>query len=413
MEFRSTRNSEAEKPRILSEFCMSLLPFDRFRRLCGRGAIKVSFAVGFALQASGIAMAGTSLNPQIAAARVETVVEGLEHPWAMAFLPEDEGILITERPGRLRVWRDGRLHPPVSGLPEVYAGGQGGLLDVALSPDFHKNRQVFLAYAEQGNGGAAGTAVGVGVLSADFKALENFRVIFRQEPKLSSGQHFGCRLTFDEDGHLFIALGENNQRPTAQDLDKLQGKLVRLNPDGSVPKDNPFVNQPGVRPEIWSYGHRNPQGAAINPWTGKLWVHEHGPRGGDEINIPEAGKNYGWPLATYGRNYSGFAIPEAQGESAAGTEQPHYVWLKSPAISGMAFYNHDRFPAWRNNVFVGALKDRQLIRLELAGDEIVREERLLGDLGERIRDVRAGPDGYLYALTDSSKGSLLRVSPSP
>lgn len=347
------------------------------------------------------------------AAQVETLTSGLENPWSMAFLPGNEGLLITERGGRLRVWQDGELSEPVAGVPQVYARGQGGLLDVALSPEFAQNRRVYLAYAEQGNNGAAGTAVGVGRLSSDRKSINDFRVIFRQEPKLSSGQHFGVRLVFDREGFLFIALGENNQRPTSQDLKKLQGKLVRLNADGSVPKDNPFSGKSGVRPEIWSYGHRNPQGAALNPWTGRLWVHEHGPRGGDEINLPEAGKNYGWPLATHGRNYSGLAIPEAQGDSAEGTEPPHYVWLKSPAISGMAFYNHERYPAWRNSVFIGALKDRQLIRLELDGDKIVREERLLSDLGERVRDVRSGPDGYLYVLTDSSKGSLLRVSPSP
>ncbi|NLC34917.1 MAG: PQQ-dependent sugar dehydrogenase [Alcaligenaceae bacterium] len=346
--------------------------------------------------------------------QVETLLEGLQHPWALAFLPNDEGVLITERPGRLRLWREGRLSPALPGVPEVYARAQGGLLDVAIAPDFAENRHVYLAYAEQdSNTGRAGTAVGMGRLADDGRALENFKVIFRQQPKLSSGVHFGVRLVFDSAGHLFIALGENNQRSTAQDLDKHQGKLVRLMADGSVPPDNPFAGQPQTLPEIWSYGHRNPQGAALNPWTGRIWTHEHGPRGGDEINIPQAGLNYGWPIATHGRNYSGLAIPEAVGADVEGMEPPHYVWEESPAISGMAFYDAGRFPQWRHSVFIGALKDRELIRLELDGDRIVAEERLLGELDARIRDVRQGPDGYIYVLTDSGNGALLRLSPEP
>ncbi|NQD95233.1 PQQ-dependent sugar dehydrogenase, partial [Pseudomonas sp. CrR25] len=244
--------------------------------------------------------------------RVTPLLAGLEHPWALAFLPDRQGLLITERPGRLRLATlQGELSEPIGGVPAVYARNQGGLLDVALSPDFATERWVYLAYAETGDGQYAGTAVGRGRLSADHRRLEGFEVIFRQLPKLSTGVHFGSRLVFDRDGYLFIALGENNQRPTAQQLDKLQGKVVRLHPDGRVPRDNPFVGQAGARPEIWSYGHRNPQGAALNPWTGQLWVHEHGPRGGDEINIPLAGRNYGWPRATHGVNYSFLPIPEA------------------------------------------------------------------------------------------------------
>ena len=234
-------------------------------------------------------------------------------------------------------------------------------------------------------------------------------MIFRQQPKLSTGVHFGSRLVFDRDGYLFIALGENNQRPTAQELDKLQGKLVRLYPDGRVPEDNPFVDRKGARPEIWSYGHRNQQGAALNPWSGQLWTHEHGPRGGDEINIPQPGKNYGWPLATHGINYSLLPIPEAKGTTVEGTEPPLYVWKKSPAISGMAFYDAERFPDWRHNLFIGSLSAQTLIRLQLDGDRVVHEERLLESMGERIRDVRLGPDGYLYLLTDASDGRLLRL----
>lgn len=341
--------------------------------------------------------------------QVLPLVTGLEHPWSLVFLPGGD-MLVTERPGRLRlVAGDGALSAPLQGVPSVYHQGQGGLLDVALSPTFAQDRLVYLSYAEAGDGGRAGTAVGRGRLSVDRRGLEGFEVIFRQLPKLSVGAHFGSRLLFDRAGYLFITLGENNQRSTAQDLDKLQGKVVRLYPDGRVPADNPFVARPGARPEIWSYGHRNPQGAALNPWTGDLWTHEHGPRGGDEINKPLAGKNYGWPLATHGINYSLLPIPEAIGQTAEGTEPPLHVWKKSPALSGMAFYAHERFPAWRHNLFIGALAQQALIRLELKGDQVVHEERLLEQLGVRIRDVRQGPDGYLYVLTDEADGQLLRL----
>lgn len=342
---------------------------------------------------------------------VTPIAKGLEHPWALAFLPNRQGMLVTERPGNLRVVSaDGKLSAPLSGVPTVWAKGQGGLLDVVLSPDFKQDRTVYLSYAEGGGeGDKAGTAVGRGRLSDDLTALKDFKVIFRQEPKLSVGNHFGSRLVFDRDGYLFITLGENNDRPTAQDLDKLQGKIVRIYPDGKVPDDNPFVGQAGVRPEIWSYGHRNPQGAALNPWTGTLWENEHGPQGGDEINIIERGKNYGWPMATHGINYSGQPIPEAKGTSAEGTVAPHHVWEKSPGLSGMAFYDADRFKVWQHNVFIGALASQALIRLQFDGDKVVHEERLLGELNKRIRDVRQGPDGYLYVLTDEDDGALYKV----
>lgn len=342
---------------------------------------------------------------------VTPIAKGLEHPWALAFLPDRQGMLVTERPGNLRVVSaDGKLSAPLSGVPTVWAKGQGGLLDVVLSPDFKQDRTVYLSYAEGGGeGDKAGTAVGRGRLSDDLTALKDFKVIFRQEPKLSVGNHFGSRLVFDRDGYLFITLGENNDRPTAQDLDKLQGKIVRIYPDGKVPDDNPFVGQAGVRPEIWSYGHRNPQGAALNPWTGTLWENEHGPQGGDEINIIKRGKNYGWPMATHGINYSGQPIPEAKGTSAEGTVAPHHVWEKSPGLSGMAFYDADRFKVWQHNVFIGALASQALIRLQFDGDKVVHEERLLGELNKRIRDVRQGPDGYLYVLTDEDDGALYKV----
>ncbi|TFB40800.1 PQQ-dependent sugar dehydrogenase [Pseudomonas sp. F01002] len=342
---------------------------------------------------------------------VTTMTKGLEHPWALAFLPDRQGMLVTERLGHLRVVSaDGKLSAPLSGVPKVWAKGQGGLLDVALSPDFKQDRTVYLSYAEGGGeGDKAGTAVGRGRLSDDLTALKDFKVIFRQEPKLSVCNHFGSRLVFDRDGYLFITLGENNDRPAAQDLDKLQGKVVRIYPDGKVPDDNPFVGQAGVRPEIWSYGQRNPQGAALNPWTGTLWENEHGPQGGDEINIIERGKNYGWPMATHGINYSGQPIPEAKGKTAEGTVAPHHVWEKSPGLSGMAFYDADRFKAWQHNVFIGALVSQELIRLQFDGDKVVHEERLLGELNKRIRDVRQGPDGYLYVLTDEDDGALYKV----
>jgi glucose/arabinose dehydrogenase len=341
---------------------------------------------------------------------VTPLLSGLEHPWSLAFLPDQQGLLITERPGRLRVLNAaGELSAPVAGVPSVYAQGQGGLLDVALSPGFANDRWVYLSYAEVGAGPYAGTAVGRGQLTRDMRRLEHFEVIFRQQPKLSTGAHFGSRLVFDRAGYLFITLGENNQRVAAQDLDKLQGKVVRLHADGRVPTDNPFVGKAGARAEIWSYGHRNQQGAALNPWSGQLWAHEHGPRGGDEINIPQAGKNYGWPIATHGVNYSLLAIPEAQGKVVAGTEPPHHVWAKSPALSGMAFYDGERFPVWQHNLFIGALAEQALIRLELEGDRVVHEERLLQELEARIRDVRQGPDGYLYVLTDAADGQLLRL----
>ncbi|VXB67485.1 PQQ-dependent aldose sugar dehydrogenase precursor (asd) [Pseudomonas sp. 8AS] len=350
-------------------------------------------------------------NSELGELTLEVLVGGLEHPWGLAFLPDGQGSLISERPGRLR-WLDGqgRLSAPLRGVPAVFAQGQGGLLDVALSPDFTRDRLVYLSYAEADAGGErAGTAVGRGRLSDDQLALEGFAVIFRQQPKLSTGIHFGSRLVFDRRGELFITLGENGQRATAQQLDKLQGKLVRLHADGRIPADNPFVARAGARGEIWSYGHRNAQGAALNPWTGQLWLHEHGPRGGDEINIPQAGRNYGWPLATHGVNYSFLPIPEAKGERVAGTEPPHHVWEKSPALSGMAFYSAERFPAWRHSLFIGALAGQALIRLQLDGDRVVHEERLLAGRGWRIRDVRQGPDGYLYLLTDEADGQLLRL----
>ncbi len=348
---------------------------------------------------------------QLSRVKIEEVASGLEVPWSLAFLP-DGRMLVTERVGRLRyVAPDGALSAPIQGVPVVHAQGQGGLLDVALSPTFSDDGVIYLSYAEPGEGNdLATTALGRGRLAGE--RIEDWQVIFRQAPRLASGHHFGSRIVFDGEGHLFLALGENNQRPTSQKLDHLQGKVVRLHLDGSVPADNPFVGQEGVRPEIWSYGHRNQQGAARHPVTGALWTSEHGPRGGDEVNIPAAGKNYGWPLATYGINYSGQPIPEATGTAAPGTEPPHYYFERSPGLSGMAFYTHERFPAWQGSLFLGGLATMDLIRLQLDGDAVVAEERLLGDRKTRVRDVRQGPDGYLYLLSEAG-GKILRLGLMP
>ena len=345
------------------------------------------------------------------APRVTRVVGGLEHPWAVLPLPGGR-LLVTERPGRLRyVERDGRLSAPLAGVPAVWAEGQGGLLDVVAAPDFATSRRIWLSYAEAGPDGTAGTAVGYATLGAD--RIDGFTRVYQQQPKLEGPNHFGSRIAFDREGHVFISQGERNDRPTAQKLDMLQGKLVRLNLDGSVPRDNPFVGRGDARPEIWSYGHRNVQSLAVDPRTGRVWEAEHGPRGGDEINLPQPGKNYGWPIASHGLDYAlPRAYPETQGTEVAGTEPPYHVWKKSPGLSGMAFYTGHRQSKWNDSLFLGALADRNLIRLTLDGDRIVSEERLLDDRRARIRDVRVAADGAVYVLTDDDRnGELLRLDP--
>lgn len=338
--------------------------------------------------------------------RVVTVTSGLDRPWALTFLP-DGRMLVTEKPGRMRiVARDGALSAPLAGVPPVAAQGQGGMLDVVVDREFAANRMITFCYAEPGEGGA-GSAVARARLGN--AGLEDVRVIFRQQPKVSGGLHFGCRIVQSRDGLLFVTLGERYNRDRAQDLAAHLGKVIRIRPDGTVPPDNPFANRAGALKEIWSYGHRNAQGAALHPQTGKLWLHEHGARGGNEINIPEAGKNYGWPVITHGIDYSG--APIGIGKAAPGMEQPRYFWVPSIAPSGMAFYTGDAFPAWKGNLFVGALAGQRLVRLELDDESVKHEERLLGDLVERIRDVRSGPDGLIYVLTDNSNGRLLRLEP--
>ena len=283
------------------------------------------------------------------------------------------------------------------------------LLDVVLAPDFAQSRRIWLSYSEVGDDGKAGTAVGDGRLSDDLSKVTDFRTVFRQMPKLSTGNHLAGGWYSTVKVIFLLLWGKITLRPTA-DLDKLQGKLVRLTDQGEIPDDNPFIKESGARAEIWSYGIRNPQGMAMNPGSNALWLNEHGPRG-DEINIPQKGKNYGWPLATWGINYSGFKIPEAKGEIVAGTEQPVFYWKDSPAVSGMAFYNSDKFPQWQQKLFIGALKDKDVIVMSVNGDKVTEDGRILTDRGQRIRDVRTGPDGYLYVLTDESSGELLKVSP--
>jgi glucose/arabinose dehydrogenase len=356
------------------------------------------------------AMAQQSPNPQPveAPAQVTTVAEGLEHPWGLTFLP-DERMLVTERPGRLRlVTKDGQVSPPLKGLPQVYAEGQGGLLDVTLDPNFASNRLVYISYAEPGEGGVAGTAVARGRLNEAATALEGVQVVFRQEPKVKGPNHFGSRLVFSPDGKLFITTGERFAFRPAQNLATDLGKIIRINPDGSVPKDNPFVGREGVRPEIWSYGHRNVQGAAINPETGALWTDEFGPMGGDEINIPEAGHNYGWPLVSWGQHYNGDNIPDPP--TRPDLAQPIYYWNPVISPSGMAFYTGNAFPTWRGNLLIGGLSVQALVRLTLDGAKVTDEQRFAMD--DRIRDVNQGPDGFLYLLTDNSDGRILRIAPS-
>ncbi|MCL6646001.1 MAG: PQQ-dependent sugar dehydrogenase [Dehalococcoidia bacterium] len=343
-----------------------------------------------------------------ATVRAVTVAEGLEHPWGLAFLP-DGRMLVTERPGRLRlVDAEGRLSDPVPGVPRVHAVGQGGLLDVLLAQDFGASGVIYLSYAEP-EGNAAATAVARAKLTE--RGLEELRVIFRQVPRLRGSLHFGSRLVWAADGTLFVGLGERNHRPGAQDLSNHLGTVIRIHPDGSVPADNPFTGVAGAQPEIWSYGHRNIQGAALHPDTGELWITEHGAMGGDELNIARAGRNYGWPVITYGRDYTGARIGE--GTHKEGMEQPLHYWDPSIAPSGLTFYTGDRYPGWRGSLFVGSLKFGRLARLELDGDQVVREERLLDGYGQRIRDVRQGPDGYLYLLTDEPNGRIVRLEPAP
>ncbi|MEN9226815.1 MAG: PQQ-dependent sugar dehydrogenase [Thermostichus sp. HHBFW_bins_43] len=339
--------------------------------------------------------------------RVVPLASGLEHPWGMAFLP-DGSILVTERPGRLRLVTANGLDPqPIGGVPEVVAQGQGGLLDVVLHPDYSENGWIYLAYSAPGPGGA-GTRVARARLGQE--GLYDLEVIFDMERKTPAVHHFGARLAFDEEGLLYIGTGDRGERNRAQDLGDHAGKVLRITDSGGIPADNPFVNQAGALPEIYTYGNRNIQGLTRHPETGAIWSHEHGPRGGDEINIIAPGVNYGWPLITHGREYAGGPVGQGLSE-APGLASPLLHWTPSIAPSGMTFYTGEAFPEWQGNLFVGALAGQHLARLQLDGDRVVAEERLLEGAVGRIRDVRQGPDGLLYLLTDAPNGSLLRLEP--
>jgi glucose/arabinose dehydrogenase len=364
-------------------------------------AVAVASAVFLSQTACGAENPST-VQTQSGPIAVQVVASDLDDPWALAFLP-DGRMLVTQRSGQIRiVTRNGQVSAPIAGVPAVYSSGQGGLLDIALAPDFATSRLVYFSFGEPGDGGAA-TAVARARFADD--RLQDTTVIFRAVPRTGGGAHFGSRLAFGRDGTLFVTTGERFQFDPAQDLSGHLGKVLRINRDGSVPADNPFVGRSGVRPEIWSYGHRNVEGAAIHPETGKLWTHEMGPAGGDELNITEAGRNYGWPLVSWGRHYGGAAIP-------APTTRPDFAqsirhWVPVIAPSGMAFYTGDAIPQWRGNLLIGGMVARAIVRLTLNGEQVTAEERI--SLGGRIRDVRQGPDGAVYAL-DESNGTLLRLT---
>ncbi|HZQ72687.1 MAG TPA: PQQ-dependent sugar dehydrogenase [Burkholderiales bacterium] len=359
----------------------------------------ILFALAFLLP---LGAAAQTYRSEEQAFHVTKLVDGLDHPWCVAWLP-DGRMLVTERVGRLRIVREGKLEAkPVAGVPKVVSGEQSGLFDVAPHEGW-----IYLSYVARGKGGI-GTELARGKLVGD--RLEEVKVLFREEPKAPALIQFGGRIVFDRSGHVFLTLGDLGDKERAQAPDDDAGSVIRLNLDGSIPQDNPFVGKPGWRPEKFDLGHRNMQGAALHPQTGELWTHEHGPQGGDEINVIRAGVNYGWPVITYGVNYgSGTKIGE--GTHKAGMAQPLYYWVPSIAPSGMAFYTGERFPGWKNDLFVGALKDQMLVRLRLDGEKVAHEERLLKGVLGRIRDVRMGPDGLLYLLTDEEGGILARLEP--
>ena len=375
-------------------------------------ALAVKAQAAIFLVVAGVSISADAQNTTLAVALVP-VAQGLDHPWAVDFLQQGQ-FLITERPGRMRVVSaSGQVSPPLAGVPAVAAGGQGGLLDVVTDTAFARNRRIFFCFSEPAAAGASGnsTALARATLSEDARSLQDVKVIFSQRPKVDSSLHFGCRIVQAADGNLFLTLGDRyHRKDDAQKLDNHHGKIIRITPEGAVPLDNPFAKQPGALPEIWSYGHRNSQGATLGP-DGKLWMHEHGPQGGDEINQPQPGRNYGWPVITYGENYGGGKLGE--GTAKAGMEQPLHYWVPSIAPSGVAFLTSARYgAAWQGSLFIGSLKFGTLHRLEVAGGKVQREEKLLQGNGERIRDVRQGPDGLLYMVTDSPQGRLLRLQPN-
>jgi glucose/arabinose dehydrogenase len=379
------------------------------------GLLTVTLAAATLLATSLLVVTGARseapvFNSSAGELEVRTIARGLVNPWSLAFLP-DGAMLVTERPGRMRiVTPEGQVSPPLKGVPEVWASGQGGMLDIATDKSFADNRTIYFCFAERGDGGGR-TAIARAKLDDGKDRISDVSIIFRQQGPLSSGNHYGCRIVQAEDGNLFVTLGEHfAYRDRAQNLGDHLGKIIRIAPDGSVPPGNPFAGRADARPEIWSYGHRNAQGLAIHPATGELWETEHGPRGGDEVNIIAKGRNYGWPVIGYGVDYSGAKIHDSTARD--GMEQPVKYWVPSIATSGLAFYSGKLFPKWSGSLFTGALRGAMLVRLTLNGNAVTSEERLLQNLNERIRDVREGPDGALWLLTDSATGRILRVVPS-
>lgn len=369
-------------------------------------AVRAALLAGLIVSTASGAFAQTAgevVRSEAADFMVETVAGGLDSPWGLAFLP-DGCLLVTEQPGRLRRVCEGQVGPPIAGVPQVRASGQGGMLDVALAPDFEQSGRLYLTYSHRGEGGT-GTRLASARLEGE--TLSELRVLFDGH-RAGGGRHFGSRIAFDGEGHVFVTLGERGDPPLSRDVGVLAGKVVRLTEAGGVPADNPLRDRPGARPEIWSYGHRNPQGLVYDAESGRLWAVEHGPRGGDELNLVRPGADYGWPEQTYGLAYSGLEIGE---DVVAGTEQPVHYWVPSISPSGLAIYRGEAFPGWRGDLLLGALSGRAFVRLDMDGAEVLAEERMLqGELG-RIRDVRVGPDGLVYLLTDSSDGAVLRLRP--
>jgi aldose sugar dehydrogenase len=379
------------------------------------GLVTVALTVAILLAVSFLIATGTrgqepAFDSSAGELEVRTIARGLVNPWALAFLPDGK-MLVTERAGRMRiVTAEGQVSPPLKGVPDVWASGQGGLHDVIIDKSFAQNRTIYFCFAERTEGGGRTTTARAKLNDGNGR-LDEVKIIFRQQGPLSSGNHYGCRIAQADDGNLFVALGDHfTYRDQAQNLGNHLGKIVRIAPDGSVPPGNPFAGRADAKPEIWSYGHRNIQALAINPATGEPWEIEHGPRGGDEVNVAGKGKNYGWPVIGYGIDYSGAKIHDATAKD--GMEQPLKYWVPSIAPSGMAFYTGKLFPKWNGSLFTGALRGAMLVRLTLNGNAVTSEERLLQNLHERIRDVRQGPDGALWLLTDSSNGRVLRVAPA-
>jgi glucose/arabinose dehydrogenase len=380
---------------------MEIVDRNIFSRMLGRATGMLVFVLIF-----GSACAQEqNLRTEAGKIKVENLADGLEHPWSLAFLP-DGRLLVTERSGQLRILgTDHALSEPLGGTPEVFSRGHGGLLDVALDPDFENNQYVYLSYSEPGENGTASTALGRGRLEGE--ALQDFTVIFRQEPKVDGPYHFGSRIVFSPEGHIFLTLGERFKFDPAQDLSNHLGAIVRINPDGTVPADNPFVGREDAQEEIWSYGHRNIEAAAIHPNTNDLWVAEMGPRGGDELNQPRAGENYGWPEVSWGEHYDGRDIPDPSGEQQFANAALHWTPVISP--SGMVFYTGEMFPEWQGSALIGGLSSKGIVRVNIGGSQAEEVERI--DLGARIRYVAQAPDGAVYVLTDQSNGNIWRLSP--